>query len=137
MLMLAITPARMKSVPAAVTIQPGKASTVPKQDPHAQQHRHQCDPKRVCAVKTPVRAHHADLIRQEISAQASHDAPDQEMAEAARRPTHVAQRTIFHKVRIPNALLFAHRQDNRLRLKVKSALYQLHRANYDPGKEQK
>jgi hypothetical protein len=81
---------------------PRHASPVPKQNPHAQQHRHQRNPKCVRPVKTPVRPHHTHLIRQKISPQASHDAPNQKMPQPARRPAHIPQRSVFHSRSIPN-----------------------------------
>ena len=81
-----------------------QAASTPKKQAHSDQHRQKRDTERIAAVKSPVGADHADLIAEKVSSNTSHGETDQEVAEAAGRPTHVAQGPIFHTGRISDAV---------------------------------
>src|SRR5258708_26715675 len=74
------------------------AAAVPEHNSDSKQHWQECNAKAVCAVEAPVRTNHLDLIGDEKSANASHEETEQEMAEPARRATHIAKGTVFHAV---------------------------------------
>src|ERR1700722_17851295 len=80
-----------------------QAAPTPEKQAHSDQHRQKRDPESIASVKSPVGADHADLIAEKVSSNTSHGETDQEVAEAAGRPAHVAQGPIFHTGRISDA----------------------------------
>src|SRR2546425_826087 len=76
---------------------PEHASAAPEQHADADQHRYQRYAERACAVKAPVGAGYAHLIGEQVSSDAAHGETGDELAEAARRPTHVAQTMVCHQ----------------------------------------
>ena len=76
---------------------PDEASTVPKQQADADQHRDQCDAESIVTLEAPVRPDHGHLIGQEISSDAAHGEAYQEVAHAAGRPAHIAHTTVCHE----------------------------------------
>ena len=80
-----------------------QAAPTPEKQAHSDQHRQKRDPESIASVKSPVGADHADLIAEKVSSDTSHGETDQEVAEPAGRPTHVAQGPIFHTGRISDA----------------------------------
>src|SRR6267378_4054439 len=81
----------------------GRATAVPEEEAYAEKHGDQGDAESVRAKKTPEGADHADLIGEEISANANHDDAEQEMAEAAGGATDVAEGTVFHGLSIADS----------------------------------
>ena len=89
------------------------ASSVPEEYTYADQHRQKRDAERVPSVETPVGTDYADLIAKKIASDTSHGEADQEVAEAARRPTHIAEGAVFHAtedIRILDTASAVHRQ---------------------------
>jgi hypothetical protein len=80
-----------------------QAAPTPEKQAHSDQHWQKRDPESIAPVKSPVGADHADLIAEKVSSDTSHGETDQEVAEPAGRPTHVAQGPIFHTGRISDA----------------------------------
>jgi hypothetical protein len=72
------------------------ASTVPEEYAHTEQHGDEGDTEGVRSIEIPVGTDHADLIGQEVSADARHSESHQEEAEAAGRAPYIAERTVFH-----------------------------------------
>src|SRR5262249_38289139 len=72
------------------------ASPVPEQHAHADQQGDERNPKSIGAVEAPVGTNHDDLSANQVSSSAGHGDPHQEMAEAARRSSHIAQTTLCH-----------------------------------------
>src|ERR1700722_19927800 len=80
-----------------------QAAPTPEKQAHSDQHRQKRDTESIASVKSPVGADHAYLIAEKVSSNASHGETDQEVAEPAGCPTHVAQGPIFHTGRISDA----------------------------------
>lgn len=78
----------------------GDAAGVPEKKANAEEQRQESDAEGVGAEKAPEGADHADLIGEEVSAEAGHDDAEKEMAEAAGSATDVAQGAVFHGLRI-------------------------------------
>jgi hypothetical protein len=74
----------------------GGAAAVPEEQADAEEQGDQSDAEGVGAEEAPKGTDNADLIGEEVSAEASHDDADQEMAEAAGGATDVAEGTVFH-----------------------------------------
>jgi hypothetical protein len=72
------------------------AVAVEEQDTNAEQQRNKRDAKAVSAPEAPVRAHHGDLVGDQVSADAGHDEAEGEFAQAAGRAANVAHRTVVH-----------------------------------------
>jgi hypothetical protein len=86
----------MKIAPAAVNTQARRAASVPEQQPHADQHGQQRNAERAGPVKIPVAADHHYVIGQEISSDARHPEPDQEVTDTAGRASHIVKTTVCH-----------------------------------------
>jgi hypothetical protein len=72
------------------------ATAVPEQQADAEEQGDQSDSKGVGTEKAPKGADNADLVGEEVSAEAGHDDAEQEMAEAAGGATDVAEGAVFH-----------------------------------------
>jgi hypothetical protein len=66
------------------------ASTVPKQNAHAEQHWYKRNAEGVCTPEAPIGTHHAHLVGEEVDSKASHGKAHQELAQSARGASNIA-----------------------------------------------
>jgi len=74
----------------------GDASTTPEEKANAEKHGQQSNAESIFTTEIPVRAHHRDLIDQQVSANADHDETQCKMADTAGCSTGIAEGTVFN-----------------------------------------
>lgn len=73
---------------------PDRAVALPKENSDSKQHRQERDSETISTPKAPVRAHDRHLIRQEVSADATHREPDDKFTKPALGTAYVLERSL-------------------------------------------